>query len=108
MRRRSTTIATTLLPPLSPPQVETNITSNHQEPDTVWPSTVALRVDLGLVRHLVDQSKQWHGSIEEHLGLERLVSHVVAEHTSVTGQTSESNPNVVVDTNQLLLVRGQF
>jgi len=100
----------------------THITTNDQESNTIRPPSVLLRVVLRSVRNTLNGTPDRDRSTVQHLGLHCLLPHKVAngqlvilprasslpKNTSIRSKTSNGDTDVVIDTDELLLIRCKF
>ncbi len=84
------------------------IYARNQQSDTVGAFAVLLRVDLRAVADHIDDALDGDGAAVGHFRGEGLLFHEVGENAGVGGEASESDGEMVVDTDDFFLVGGEF
>jgi len=82
--------------------------ADDEKADTVRAAAHALRSDLRLVGHLDHQAPHLHRLVVDVPVVDALRAHVLGEHARVGHQAGDANADVVVDLEDLFLVRRQL
>ena len=86
----------------------THVVSGHKQPNAVWPAHVAPRRALVLVSDIGDQALRLDRRPVDVTVVQRLAAHVAAQGASIRRQAREGDAHVVIDAENLLLVRRQL
>lgn len=84
------------------------VVAGDEKSNTVWSSIVALRAHLKLQAKQVNESTDWIVAIVRVLMIDALLTHVTAQNTSVSGDASHWDADMIVHLQDLLLMRWQL
>jgi hypothetical protein len=81
------------------------VDTGHEEADAKGTSHVGLRGPLVLIGQIGHELMRWNGISVNVLVIEALAAHVLGECAGICGETGNAAANVVVNLEELLLVR---
>mmetsp|Transcript_63624 Transcript_63624/g.186670 ORF Transcript_63624/g.186670 Transcript_63624/m.186670 type:complete len:217 (-) Transcript_63624:30-680(-) len=84
------------------------VTAGNEEADAIRPLRRILSLLLRHVRNLAHETTNVHGRVVDVLVVQALVPHVLGQDSRIRGESGDADAKVVVDLEDLLLVRGQL